>query len=130
MQDEITKVFEQWNGPFSPEKDVADADDSGEFETDPILVRLNAIIDSDIKELCGRYQLKDSDKNSDIIGLNGGKEQKGDDVYLRSSSFPSEDYPILDNISTDLLIKELNVSRSTLDSSVCYTIKRVPKFPP
>lgn len=119
-------MFEEWTGSFSqllPNGGSGTNDgQESEWEIDPVLDSFHSIIDSDIKELHGRYSdLNGKNKKLDIVSYSAtAKDDGNDDDYLAVNSFIDyEHVPLpLEKLHADLLVKELNDSRSTLDSTV------------
>lgn len=83
-------MFEQW----SPVEDQSNGDQQSQWESDEkFLLQFDSLIDSDIKELYNRYK------------------GKGDVNH-------ENDYRLEDSVPSEILIRELNGSRSTLNSTV------------
>lgn len=102
-------MFEQWTPALGEEQSpVTDGGQQKEWESDEnLLVHLDSIIDSDIKELYNRYKDK----------RNTGVDKENDD-FIPINSFNSDGYRLEDSIPTDILMQELNGSQSTLSSTV------------
>lgn len=119
-------MFEEWTGSFSqlaPNGGSGTNDNKDcEWEIDPVLEQFHAIIDSDIKELHGRYKhLNGKNKNLDVVGYSAiakDDENDDDDDYSAANSFIDGELVSLEKPRTDLLVRELTDSRSTLDSTV------------
>lgn len=112
MQDEITKVFEQWTPSLDEDQSpVANGDQQNDWESDEnFLLQFDSIIDSDIKELYNRYK----DRGNAVV------IDKENDDFIPISSFNSDGYRLEDNIPAEILMRELNGSQSTLSSTVGF----------
>lgn len=106
LQDEITKVFEQWTPPLVEEQPlITNGDQQNEWESDEnFLLQFDSIIDSDIKELYNRYK----DRGDTVV-----VDKENDDFIPISDG-----YRLDDNIPAEILMRELNGSQSTLSSTV------------
>lgn len=123
-------MFEEWTGSFSQllpnGSDNAKGNQGNEWEVDPVLEHFDAIIDSDIKELYGRYKhRKGKNKKLGIVNCNGTSKDKENGDYIVADSFINGEHVSLENLSNDLLVEKLNDSRSTLDSSVKVLIFQI-----